>query len=300
MDWGLARAIGARRRARPALRASASGDARRGASAPRPRRLPARHDGRRGARHAVLHAARAGAGPRSPSSGRARTCTRSARCSTTCSGDECRTCRPARASEPRGARPAPGRGRRARSRAAPRPARRAGRDLRAGDGARRAGPLPGHGDMAEDLRAFLERRVVRAYETGAWAEAKKWVQRNKALAAARAVAVLLLIAGLTASLVFKAHSDENARIATANEVRATEQEQLALRRAAELAEATKTAQEKEASRDPEGQRRAVAVGHRGPEGTRGSRRRAVAGGSAEPAAVRGVALRCTDLDRRAA
>jgi formylglycine-generating enzyme required for sulfatase activity len=104
---------------------------------------------------------------------------------------------------------------------------------------------PGMSNMADDLRAFLERRVVHAYETGAWAEAKMWVRRNKSLAASLAVAVLLLIAGLTASLVFKARSDENARIAAANEVRATEREQLALWRAADLAVATRTAQENE-------------------------------------------------------
>ena len=37
--------------------------------------------------------------------------------------------------------------------------------------------------LAQDLRAFLEHRVVGAYETGAVAELKKWVARNKPLAA---------------------------------------------------------------------------------------------------------------------
>jgi formylglycine-generating enzyme required for sulfatase activity/serine/threonine protein kinase len=48
--------------------------------------------------------------------------------------------------------------------------------------------------MADDLRAYLEGRVVRAYETGAWAELKKWIKRNRMLAstlgAAAAIAVL--------------------------------------------------------------------------------------------------------------
>jgi hypothetical protein len=35
--------------------------------------------------------------------------------------------------------------------------------------------------MANDLRAYLEHRVVDAYETGAIAEFKKWVTRNEAL-----------------------------------------------------------------------------------------------------------------------
>ena len=49
--------------------------------------------------------------------------------------------------------------------------------------------------LASDLRAFLENRVVEAYESGAVAELKKWVRRNPALtttAAAALVAVLAL------------------------------------------------------------------------------------------------------------
>ena len=52
-------------------------------------------------------------------------------------------------------------------------------------------------DLADDLRAFLENRVVRAHRTGAWVEMKKWVQRNRAFAASVA-------AGLVASLAFGA------------------------------------------------------------------------------------------------
>ena len=51
-------------------------------------------------------------------------------------------------------------------------------------------------EMAEDLQAFLEGRVVRAYKTGAWAEAKKWVRRNRALSVAAAAAVLALVAAV--------------------------------------------------------------------------------------------------------
>jgi formylglycine-generating enzyme required for sulfatase activity/serine/threonine protein kinase len=53
--------------------------------------------------------------------------------------------------------------------------------------------------LAEDLRAYVEHRVVQAYETGALAELRKWVERNRALAASLAAAVLLAIGG--ASLV---------------------------------------------------------------------------------------------------
>jgi formylglycine-generating enzyme required for sulfatase activity len=99
--------------------------------------------------------------------------------------------------------------------------------------------------LAADLSAYLEHRVVAAYETGAWAEARKWVQRNKPLAASLAAAVMLLVGGLLTSLWFKERADENAklaaenaaeardqaRIAQANAERATRQEQIATQRA---------------------------------------------------------------------
>ncbi len=74
--------------------------------------------------------------------------------------------------------------------------------------------------LAEDLRAYLEHRVVGAYETGAWAETKKWVQRNKPLAASLAGVIVLLAGGLTTSLFFKARATEHERLATerANDV----------------------------------------------------------------------------------
>jgi serine/threonine protein kinase len=49
-------------------------------------------------------------------------------------------------------------------------------------------------ELAEDLRAHLEVRIVRAHAFGMWARGKKWVQRNKALAAAL-VCVALLMGG---------------------------------------------------------------------------------------------------------
>jgi WD40 repeat protein/serine/threonine protein kinase len=50
-------------------------------------------------------------------------------------------------------------------------------------------------EMAEDLRAYLEGRVVRAYETGALAEFRKWVSRNRGTAAAVAALLLVLMGG---------------------------------------------------------------------------------------------------------
>ena len=55
--------------------------------------------------------------------------------------------------------------------------------------------------LASDLRAYIEGRVVSVYETGSWAEAKKWVQRNKPLTAAAAAAVLALLGGIAFTLL---------------------------------------------------------------------------------------------------
>jgi len=60
----------------------------------------------------------------------------------------------------------------------------------------RALRYPDMAALASDLSAFLEGRVVRAYETGAWAEARKWVRRNRPLASAVAGAAILALAGL--------------------------------------------------------------------------------------------------------
>ncbi len=74
--------------------------------------------------------------------------------------------------------------------------------------------------LAEDLRAWLEGRVVAAYEAGAWAEARKWIRRNRALSAAAAAAVLALIGGLSASLWLGARAQRNAVLAEERRVAA--------------------------------------------------------------------------------
>ena len=56
-------------------------------------------------------------------------------------------------------------------------------------------------DVAEDLQAYLDGRVVRAYETGVMAEVKKWVARNQAMAAVLVRTVLLAVAA-TVGLVW--------------------------------------------------------------------------------------------------
>ncbi len=74
--------------------------------------------------------------------------------------------------------------------------------------------------LGEDLRAYLEHRVVGAYEVGAWAEACKWVQRNKPLAASLAAAAAILVVGLVVSTTQYWRAEDNFEVARANETRA--------------------------------------------------------------------------------
>jgi formylglycine-generating enzyme required for sulfatase activity/serine/threonine protein kinase len=82
--------------------------------------------------------------------------------------------------------------------------------------------------LAYDLRAFLEGRVVQAYETGAVAEFRKWIARNRALAAASAVALLALVIGLAVSSVLYVRADRNAELAEDRRQEAEENEQQAV------------------------------------------------------------------------
>lgn len=61
--------------------------------------------------------------------------------------------------------------------------------------------------MADDLRAYLEGRVVRAHRTGALVELRKWVRRNRGAAAA----VLTLLAGLAAVLALEVRANRTLR-----------------------------------------------------------------------------------------
>jgi serine/threonine protein kinase len=63
-------------------------------------------------------------------------------------------------------------------------------------------------EMATDLRAYLENRVVKAYQQGALAELKKWVKRNP-LSTGAAVALLLVTALGVAGIVWKYRDAEH-------------------------------------------------------------------------------------------
>ncbi len=56
--------------------------------------------------------------------------------------------------------------------------------------------------LADDLRAYLEGRVVRAHASGPLVELKKWVGRNRAFAGALLALVVSLLLGLLASQTF--------------------------------------------------------------------------------------------------
>lgn len=65
--------------------------------------------------------------------------------------------------------------------------------------------------FANDLRAFLEGRVVRAHATGVWAETTKWLKRNRAIATATAAAFLAMAIGAAS---FRARAIDAAAAAT--------------------------------------------------------------------------------------
>ena len=88
-------------------------------------------------------------------------------------------------------------------------------------------------EMAADLRAYLESRVVKAYRTGALVEFRKWISRNRAAFAALSALVLVSIAGL-ASFGWMQH--EKAAAITAAQLRTQEARDDALRNLAQAKE----------------------------------------------------------------
>jgi len=100
-------------------------------------------------------------------------------------------------------------------------------------------------ELAGDLRAYLEHRVVKAYQTGAVAELKKWVVRNRSLAWVSAAALVLLVGGLAAVGYVEARGRDvaekergialaNERLAKDSEAEAKRQEGIALRERANV------------------------------------------------------------------
>jgi formylglycine-generating enzyme required for sulfatase activity len=85
--------------------------------------------------------------------------------------------------------------------------------------------------FARDLRAYLEGRVVGAYETGAVAEFKKWVSRNRALALTSLSAGTIIVGGLAIASLVLARKNTQLSAITAEAVASAE---LAAKRAAKV------------------------------------------------------------------
>ncbi|HTF86927.1 MAG TPA: serine/threonine-protein kinase [Planctomycetota bacterium] len=77
--------------------------------------------------------------------------------------------------------------------------------------------------LRDELRAYLAVRVVGAYEAGAWAEARKWVRRNRALASALGTVLLILSVG---GVAFSMQRNAEARRREAEERRGRIQAEL--------------------------------------------------------------------------
>ena len=88
------------------------------------------------------------------------------------------------------------------------------------------------GEMAEELRDYLEGRVVASYEAGTWAELRKWIGRNRTLSAVVVVALLALTGALGWALMERDDA-----------IRKTLAEGAALSAAREAAEAARVAEQ---------------------------------------------------------
>ena len=65
--------------------------------------------------------------------------------------------------------------------------------------------------LADDLRAFLELRVVKAYATGRFAELRKWMVRNRGISIASTFALIALLVGIAVSTEAFFRAEQNAR-----------------------------------------------------------------------------------------
>jgi len=103
-------------------------------------------------------------------------------------------------------------------------------------------------EMAADIEAFLEGRVVSAYEAGPFAEARKWVQRNRGLAATIGLAALLAIGGIAGVIAVQVTKATELRLANQDLIAAKLTAEQKERQALEAqAAATSAAQEAEAA-----------------------------------------------------
>ena len=110
-------------------------------------------------------------------------------------------------------------------------------------------------ELAEDLQAFLDGHVVKAHQTGAWAELQKWFLRNRALAITGGAALLIAIAGLGATAVLQSQAahhlflaNEDIRQSNEDLKAANAREQAAKKRESESAESERRAKQEALAR----------------------------------------------------
>jgi len=77
------------------------------------------------------------------------------------------------------------------------------------------------GELGDDLRAYLEGRVVHAHETGAVAELRKWIVRNRAFASALGAALGILITGMVVTWGLRQETLASEKVARAERANAT-------------------------------------------------------------------------------
>ena len=98
-----------------------------------------------------------------------------------------------------------------------------------------AARYPGVAALADDLRAYLELRTVRAYATGPWAELSKWVARNRPFAAMSSLLLLALLAGATAATALWVRAERDRQRADATATRLADELDRSAFRSARLA-----------------------------------------------------------------
>ncbi len=101
------------------------------------------------------------------------------------------------------------------------------------------------GALSDDLRAYLEQRVVKAHATGPYHELRKWVTRNRAFAATAAAAILAVLLLAAWGWIERRSALSHASDANANANRAKENAELATRNAALAQDAAERATESE-------------------------------------------------------
>ncbi len=82
-------------------------------------------------------------------------------------------------------------------------------------------------ELAEELQAYLDQRVVKAHRSGPWAEARKWVQRHRGTSFSALVAIAVGLGALATINVMQARSRARLAQAFREQKEAAEREALA-------------------------------------------------------------------------